>query len=218
MKKDYTDMTVLLDRSGSMQVIRNDMEGGFNSFRDEQKKLPGILKISLYQFDDTFEEVYIGKDSHDVPDLELLPRGSTALIDSAYKAIIKTGERINAMKDNDKPEKVIFIIITDGMENASHEMNRTQLKKLIETQTKKWSWEFVYIGANQDSFAEATSYGINTVNTMHYSADTKSVNVAFVNLSCATTRSRSAKVGDTGGYFDAGETNVDTESVDDNGN
>lgn len=221
MKKGYTDITILLDRSGSMETIKSDMIGGFNHFRDEQKKVEGKLTVTLYQFDNwntytlsgvCLEKVYENKDISEVPDLELIPRGTTPLIDATCKSIREVGNRYSEMKEEDKPEKVIFVIITDGLENASMENSREILKKLIEEQTEKYNWQFVYLGANQDTFTEAASYGISRGQTMSYAPTSDSVKTMYHNLSSAITRSRTSDDDDNGYLeFSAEEQYADKE-------
>lgn len=205
MKKGYTDITVLLDRSGSMISIKKDMEGGFNTFIDEQKKVPGILKVSLHQFDDQFNTVYIEKDVMDVPPLDLVPRGSTALLDSAHKAITLTGERLKAKPESERPNNVIFVIITDGMENASKEITASQLKSLIEQQTNDYQWTFTYLGANQDAFTISASFGISAINIVNYSSSGQSVKNMYSTISAAVTRSRTGDVTNSGGFYEEDE-------------
>src|ERR1700712_1893887 len=114
MRSDYTHVSVLLDRSGSMQSIQSDVEGGFNSFIEAQKKVPGKLTVTLSQFDDVYELVYANKDINEVPQLNLQPRNSTALTDSLAKVIYDTGGALSALPEADRPGKVLILIITDG--------------------------------------------------------------------------------------------------------
>lgn len=205
MKKEYTDVTILLDRSGSMSTIKDDMEGGFNTFIDEQKKIPGTLKVSLYQFDNDFDTVYVEKDIMDIPPLNLVPRSSTALLDSAYRAITLTGERLKAKPESERPNNVIFVIITDGMENASREVTSSQLKDLIEQQTNEYRWTFTYLGANQDAFSVGSSIGISTSNIVNYSSSGESTRSAYNTISVALTRSRKGDVTNSGGFYEEDE-------------
>ena len=101
MRKEYVDLTILLDRSGSMSDIKSDMEGGFNNYIEEQKKLPGAMRVTLYQFDTEYETVYEDKDIQDVPKLDLQPRSMTALLDCAFKAISVTKEKHNKLEAKD---------------------------------------------------------------------------------------------------------------------
>lgn len=171
MRKDYCDISVLLDRSGSMSSIKDDMEGGFNAFVEEQKKVPGLCRLSLYQFDDVFEKIYSGKLLKNTPPLELKPRNSTALYDAMAKCINMTGERFQNMNEEDRPEKVIVYIITDGLENSSREYSSYQIKQMVEHQTNLYNWSFVFLGANQDSVLTARTLGIGSGNALTYASN-----------------------------------------------
>ncbi len=160
MRTDYTHISILLDRSGSMQSIQSDVEGGFNAFIETQKKVAGKLTVTLSQFDDVYELVYANKDIHDVPGLKLMPRNSTALIDSLAKVIHDTGAALAALPESDRPGKVLILIITDGLENASKEYKPEQVSALVKQQEEKYSWAFQYLGANQDAVLAAQMVGI----------------------------------------------------------
>lgn len=170
--KDATDITIILDRSGSMGDIREDVIGGFNAFIEEQKKDPSPATVSLVQFDDAYEPVYEGKPLQEVPPLTketFVPRGWTALRDAVAFTIIKTGARLASLPEEERPNKVLMLIITDGMENKSVEWrNPVKVGKLIQEQTDKYKWQFVYIGANQDSFASGNE--INITMTQDFTA------------------------------------------------
>lgn len=135
-RPDYTDIVVVLDRSGSMAGIKFDMEGGFNTFIAKQREIAGVCRVSLYQFDTVYEPVYQGIQVQEVPLLELVPRGGTALYDALAKTIVTTGERLAKMAEPDRPGKVVFIVITDGAENASEEHKgpdgAAYIKKLVD--------------------------------------------------------------------------------------
>ena len=216
MRKEYTDLTILLDRSGSMATIKEDMEGGLNQYLKDQEDIVGRMTVTFYQFDDEYEKVFENRDIEDVPDLKLVPRGSTALLDSAFKSITETKERINARSEDLRPNNIIFLIITDGEENSSKEVNHSQLKSLIETQIKS-GWNFIYLGANQDAFAEARSMGIPVLNTMAYSAKAGiGVSSAINTLNVATSRSRGGFESDSGGYFNEDEKDMRIDKDKDN--
>lgn len=186
MKSGYTDITVLLDRSGSMESVRGDMEGGFNTFIQEQQAAPGDCIVSLYQFDTQHELVYSGLHVGLVPKLSLVPRGGTALLDALGFAMNETGRRLASMREEDRPENVLFIIITDGQENRSHEFSRTLIKEMVEHQTNVYKWTFTYLGANVDSFTEAGSIGIGASTTMDYMPTSGGIKGSFKSLSRGT--------------------------------
>jgi uncharacterized protein YegL len=168
MRNDLTDVTVVLDRSGSMQTCREDAEGGLNSFIDEQKKQPGETLFSLVQFDTEYEFVHKGTPMHEVGPCQLVPRGMTALLDAVGRAIVETGERLAAMPEPDRPGLVVFVIVTDGQENSRKEYKKPQIKQMIETQRYIYKWQFTFLGANQDAFAEADSIGILREGTANF--------------------------------------------------
>lgn len=148
----------LLDRSGSMETCRDDTIGGFNAFVSDQKTLGG--KLTLVQFDHEIKNVYENTPLGDVAPLTtetFQPRGSTALMDAIGRTI----------KAHEAKTGVVFIIQTDGEENSSHKYTKAHIKDLIEQKTKD-GWTFMYLGANQDAFAEAGSMGIAACGTLHY--------------------------------------------------
>lgn len=169
MRKELTDITVVLDRSGSMAAIQEDAEGGLNAFIEKQKGEPGEANFSLVQFDTDYEFVHRCVPIKDVPRCRLHPRGSTALWDAVGQSINDTGRRLAAMSEDQRPGLVVFVIVTDGQENASREFCAPQIKEMIERQTKDYSWQFTYLGANQDSFTTAGGLGIQRRATANYS-------------------------------------------------
>jgi hypothetical protein len=188
--KNFTDITLILDRSGSMDKCKTDTEGGFDSFIDEQKKVAGKCNVTLVQFDDQYDVVYSNKPISEVPKCVLVPRGSTALLDAIGKTIVSTGERLAAMPENERPGAVIVAILTDGGENASHEYNWSSVKKLIDKQTNDYQWLFTFIGANQDAIANASKMGIGRSNSMTY--DVHNTGQVFASLATSTTNYRHA--------------------------
>ena len=190
MKLDFSDVTVVLDRSGSMQSCRTDAEGGVNAFIEEQKKHPGECAFSLVEFDTEYNFVHKAKPVAEVPPYTLVPRGGTALLDAVGRAINETGERLAAMKEEDRPSLVVFVIVTDGEENESKEFSRSQIKAMIERQQKDYNWQFTFLGANQDAFAEAGAIGIAPASVGLYHRDKTSI--AFAAASSNVSRMRTA--------------------------
>jgi len=164
----YTDITMVLDRSGSMQSIKDDTIGGFDAFTSEQRRLPGRCTVSLVQFDNVYEEVYTGRDLADVPGLTLVPRGSTAMLDAIGRAVNATGARLAAMPEDARPGTVIVGIMTDGLENASREFTYPMVKALIEQQEQVYGWTFMYMGANQDAIEVGASLGVARDRSLTY--------------------------------------------------
>ena len=150
MKSDLTDITLVVDRSGSMEQVREDAEGGVNSFIEQQVKEPGEALLTLVQFDTEYEFVHKGVPITEVPRYQLVPRGMTALLDAVGRAINETGERLAKMDDRDRPGLVVFVVMTDGLENSSKEFSKSDVKAMIERQQDKYNWHFTFLGANQD--------------------------------------------------------------------
>ena len=156
------DITILLDRSGSMASVQGDVEGGFAQFLEEQRRLPGECALSLVQFDsEGIEPVYTAEPIQHAPRLELHPRGMTPLLDAVGRTVTSTGERLAALPEHERPGRVLFVIITDGKENASREYHKSQVQRMVERQRRDYRWEFIYLGANVDAFAEAGGLGIS---------------------------------------------------------
>ena len=160
-----TDITVLLDRSGSMESIKADTIGGFNEFLKSQKDEPGEATFTLVQFDTGgYDRVIDAKPIAEAKPLTgdtFEPRGGTPLLDSMARSIRETGERLKALPNHARPEKVIFVIVTDGEENQSREFSREQVMAMVTHQRDVYKWEFIYLGANQDAINEAGKLGIS---------------------------------------------------------
>jgi uncharacterized protein YegL len=168
MKPDLTDITLVVDRSGSMEQVQEDAQGGVNSFIKEQAKEPGEALLTLVQFDTEYEFLHKGVPISQVPEYKLVPRGMTALLDAVGRAINETGERLSKMKEQHRPGLVIFVVMTDGLENSSKEFSKHLIKEMIKRQQEKFSWHFTFLGANQDAFAEAGSMGIHAAGVANY--------------------------------------------------
>ena len=190
MRTDLSDITLVVDRSGSMSSCQPDAQGGINTFIEEQKKLKGEALLSLIQFDTEYEWIHKGKPINEVGRYELQPRGFTALLDAVGKAIIETGERLKAIPENERPGLVIIAIVTDGQENSSKEFSKKQIKEMITQQQDVYKWQFTFLGANQDAFAEAGSMGFNYQTVSNY--DPNKVGAAYVSLSANVGRMRNA--------------------------
>lgn len=183
--KDKTYIYVLTDRSGSMDSIRNDVIGGFNSFLQDQQKETNECVMTYAQFDHSYQEVFVGKDIQSVEPLTsktFVPRGTTALLDAWYRSITNLRETIKAQSEEDRPGKVIFVVITDGYENASREVNKKQLFDMVET-AKEDNWMFTFIAADQDAIAVAKQYGINQDSALTFHKSGKGVSETYKSLS-----------------------------------
>ena len=167
-RSDLTHIYFLLDRSGSMQSIKTDTEGGFAAFIEEQRSAPGTCRVTLAQFDTDYDVVYSGLDLADVPALDLHPRGSTALLDAMGRLITDSGKQLAALPEADRPGAVIVAIMTDGMENASREWTHPAIKALVEQQTTSYGWQFLYMGADQDAIEVGASLGVHADHSVTY--------------------------------------------------
>jgi len=183
MNPNLCDVTVVLDRSGSMASVQEDTIGGFNTFVDAQKAAPGKCLITLVQFDDVQpnEVVMEGVDVQQAKPLTketYIPRGGTPLLDAIGRTIVNTGVRLSKMAEADRPGKVVFVILTDGQENSSKEYTNAKIKEMIQHQHNAYQWQFVFLGANQDAIAAGGNLGVLRGNSMtyaHNAAGTQSV-------------------------------------------
>ena len=180
--KNKTDITIILDRSGSMESVKTDTIGGFNSFLSEQQKVTGEASISLMQFDDQYDVVYTNKDISSADKLTeetFKPRGMTAMYDAIGRTINSVGQRLAETSENERPDKVVFVILTDGFENASKEFSANKINEMISHQKDKYSWEFIFIGANQDAALSAKAIGIGADAALTYAANAEGTAEAF---------------------------------------
>lgn len=180
--KNKTDITIILDRSGSMQSVKSDTIGGFNSFLDTQQKTEGEAVLSLIQFDDQYDVLYLDKDIHSAAKLTeetFQPRGMTALLDAVGRAINSVGQRLASLPEEERPDKVLMVILTDGFENASREFNPLKISEMINHQRNIYKWEFMFIGANQDAVLSAKEIGIPAAAALTYAANAEGTQIAF---------------------------------------
>lgn len=185
MNKNLTEIVFLLDRSGSMSGLENDTIGGFNAFVEKQCKLEGETLLTTVLFDDQYEVLWNGVDGKKtrLTDEEYYVRGTTALLDAVGKTILDVGYRLSKTDEKYRPGKVIFVITTDGMENASQEFTYEKVKELIKHQQEKYSWEFIFMGANIDAAKEADSIGISVENAFEFEASEAGV-VKMYDIMC----------------------------------
>lgn len=166
-----THITLIADRTGSMQSVQSDAEGAINALLEDQRKLPDKCSLLLVDFDDMepFRTVFDGEIQNSV-DYKLTPRGNTPLYDAIGKGIVTTGERLAALAEDDRPGKVIFVVQTDGQENASREFTLDRVNAMIDEQTEKWQWTFVFLASGPAGWSASrafanTSLGQNTYRT-----------------------------------------------------
>ena len=182
MKKDLVEMVFILDRSGSMGGLEDDTIGGYNSLLEKQKHVEGEAIISTVLFDDEFEVLHNRiniKDVRSITKKEYYVRGTTALLDAIGRSIRKIISVYRHLKDDELPEKTVFIITTDGMENASREFSYSRVKEMIELEKNRYNWEFIFLGANIDAIAEAKRFGISYDRATNYRADKAGTNLHY---------------------------------------
>jgi hypothetical protein len=180
--KDKTDITIILDRSGSMSSVKDDTIGGFNNFLSEQQKVEGEASLSLVQFDDQYEVLYLDKDIQAAARLTeetFQPRGMTALYDAVGRTVNATGQRLAALPETERPDSVLLVIMTDGFENASREFSGAQIGEMIRHQQDVYSWQFMFIGANQDAVLSAREIGIQEGAALTYAANSDGTQIAY---------------------------------------
>lgn len=185
MKNNLTEIIFLLDRSGSMAGLEGDTVGGFNAFVKKQTELEGETILTTVLFDDQYEVLWNGIDAREakLTEDEYYVRGMTALLDAVGKAILDVGYRLARTSEERRPGKVIFVITTDGMENASSEFTYGKVKELIRHQQEKYSWEFIFMGANIDVAKEADSLGIHLENSFNFEASEKGIEIMYERVS-----------------------------------
>ena len=196
MKKDLIEMVFIIDRSGSMSGLEADTIGGFNSLVNKQKKEQGDAIITTVLFDDKYELLHDRfnlKAVKTITENEYFVRGSTALLDAIGISLNKT---LNAYKNtafDEKPEKVMFIITTDGFENSSQEYSYEKINKMITYAKNEYGFEFIFLGANIDAVKEAKKFGISKDMAVDYHADSEGTALAYCEMSEAIAMLRSEK-------------------------
>ena len=193
MNSNLTEIVFILDRSGSMMSLTDDTIGGFNSFIEKQKDEPGDALLTTVLFDDQYEILHNGMNLKEVQPItrdQYWARGMTAMYDAIGKTINEVGRRLSDTPEQYRPGKVIFVITTDGLENASREFTRIKVKEMIQHQTEKYSWEFIFLGANIDSAQTAESIGINKGFAADYCYSAQGTSSMYAAVDCAVTSVR----------------------------
>ena len=200
MKKNLTELVMILDRSGSMRGLESDTIGGYNSMLKKQRETAGEVLVSTVLFDDRSEVLYDRIPLRKMPRMteeDYYVRGCTALLDAVGGAIHHIGDVHKYAKEEDRPEKTIFVITTDGMENASRMYTYDRVKKMIERQKKKYGWEFLFLGANMDAVGTAARFGIAEDRAANFHSDHEgtALNYDVLAEAVCTMRVKAAPIG-----------------------
>lgn len=195
MKKtnNITELVFILDRSGSMAGLEADTIGGFNSMIEKQKKQDGKCYVSTVLFDDKIEVIHDREELSSIKKMtgnDYYVRGCTALIDAIGSSIRHIANIHKYARPEDVPQNTMFVITTDGMENASHHYSSEEVKKMIEKEKEKYGWEFIFIGANIDAVETARNFGIDESRAVNYHADSKGTKVLYDTVSEAVCKIR----------------------------
>jgi len=193
MKSGFTTIAAVLDASGSMASLIKDTLDGFNNFVEEQRQVPGEATLTLCTFNNSNKVIHEFLPLKDVPLLTkdtYQPNGGTALLDAVGHTVTSLGAHLAKMKEEDRPSKVILMVVTDGAENASKNFTREKVKEMLEHQQSKYNWEVIFAGANIDSFEAGSSMGIRRAGIMNYAATPQGVTSNYQNVSKAVRRSR----------------------------
>ena len=197
MKKNLTELVFILDRSGSMAGLEDDTIGGFNAMLEKQKGEPGEVLVSTVLFDNECQVIHDRVDIQRINPMtrkEYYVRGCTALLDAVGGAIHHIGNVHKYAREEDRPEKTLFVITTDGMENASRTFTYDRLKTMIQRQKEKYGWGFLFLGANIDAAREAARFGIHADCAANYHADSEGTGVVYETVSEAICHVRSSAV------------------------
>ena len=196
MKKNLTELVFILDRSGSMAGLEQDTIGGFNAMIEKQKQVAGEAYISTVLFDHETQVIHDRVDLNRVARLteqDYYVRGCTALLDAVGKAIHHIGIVHKYAREEDRPEKTLFVITTDGMENASRQYSYERVRQMIRHQQEKYGWEFLFLGANIDAAREAARFGIREEHAANYHADAQGTAVIYEAVSEAVCGFRASR-------------------------
>ena len=198
MNEEYTHISIILDRTGSMESIRDDTIGGFNTFLKEQQQEVGTATLTLAQFDtqNPYEVIHQFAPIHDVSELTrktYVPRASTPLLDAIGRGINDLEQRLADMDPSQSPARVVFVIITDGQENSSKEFRKDQIVKMLQQKQDQDGWQFVFLSADLASINDAMAYGFQAASTMSHDRSAEGTASAWASLSARTSDHRRAK-------------------------
>lgn len=181
-KPNTCDLSIILDRSASMESVLQETLRSLNKFLEDQKAVPGDCLVSLYLFNHCYEVAYVGLPPTLAPAVTLesyVPAGYTALLDAIGRTVDDTGKRLAALPEELRPSQVVVVILTDGQENASHQYTRQRVFDMITHQRQKYRWEFVFLGANQDAIATGAALGLPAAASSNYEATDVGTRYAF---------------------------------------
>ena len=196
MKKNLTEIVFILDRSGSMAGLEEDTIGGFNAMIQKQKAEPGEAYVSTVLFDNHREVIHDRVDIQKIQPMtrkDYYVRGCTALLDAVGKSIRHIANVHKYAREEDRPEKTLFVITTDGMENASREYSYERVRQMIEKERETYGWEFLFLGANIDAAKEAARFGITEDRAANYHADSEGTAVIYEAVSEAVCNVRASR-------------------------
>jgi uncharacterized protein YegL len=188
MKQNYTHLIIVLDESGSMQSLTKATVEGVNALVVNQTAQPGALSTALYTFNQLVKEV---TNFTVLTDANYIPRGSTALFDAVCTAIDNEGKTLAAKSEDERPDKVVVVVVTDGEENASTSFTLDHVKSRVDLQRDAYKWEFVFLGANIDAFAAGKTYGFNKQSTYQFTPDANSIHVMYASVNASLSSYRS---------------------------
>ncbi|MCW6038700.1 hypothetical protein K4A83_20845 [Spirulina subsalsa FACHB-351] len=196
MPETYTHISIILDRTGSMDTIQDDVIGGFNQFLASQQEETGRATLTLVQFDsqDPYEVIHQFAPLEQVAPLSretYVPRASTPLLDAIGRGIIDLAHRLATMPAGEKPDQVVFVIITDGQENSSREFTKAQVMKLLAEKQEKDKWQFVFLSADLTALDDAIDYGFHAPATISFDKDSQGTAAVFSSLAKNVKRYRS---------------------------
>jgi len=189
-----TEIVVIMDRSGSMHSIKGAMEEGFAHFMAEQRKIPDPCNVTFYRFNCAIDKVFEERPLQQVEPILLEPTGGTALLDAMGTAIVNVGARLAAKPEDQRPGKVVVVVITDGQENASSEYSKARVAELVKQQSETYNWQFAFLGANIDAFAVAAALNIQARGTQNYQANEQGAREMYVVTSSAVSNYRSSTI------------------------
>jgi len=197
VKKDLTDITLIVDRSGSMHSIAEEARGSIKRLVEEQKKVPGECNFSLVLFDDRIERPFTAIPLAQVGDIPLEPRGMTSLLDAIGSTVKKTGLRFLAMPDDQRPERVVVVIVTDGQENNSKEYSVDQVKKMVQHQRAIYKWQFIFLAADESAITTGIGFGLNVGSSARYVPTPQGIAAAYQVASKNITNYRGGAIAST---------------------